>query len=123
MLRRKALRSLAYKINMRTLAQDLPCRAHRVTQMLDASHSTCAKRAAVHNESVQLHSSILVQKAAASCVEGLIVFHDDDSFFDSVQRRAAAAQHVPPRGQRIAHTIKVRVDHVIGHSPSAAVYD
>ena len=89
--------------------------------MLDTSHTTGAESGAVHDEGVELDFSVAIQKAAASGVEGLVVFHDDDGFLDGIECRAAALEHAPSCGQRIVHTADVGVDHVVRHSPGAAV--
>ena len=117
------LRAFGDEINVRAFAQNLAGGAHRIAQVLDASHAPGAKRGAVHDQGIELHFAVAVEEAAASGIESLVVFHDDDGFFDSVERRAAALEHAPSRSQRVVDTVDVGVDHVIGHGPGAAMND
>ena len=121
MLGGEPLRAFGDEINVRTLAENLARGAHGIAQALDASHAAGAERGAVHDEGVELDFSVAIQKAAASGVEGLVVFHDDDGFLDGVERRAAALEHAPSRSQRVVHAADVGVDHVIRHGPRATV--
>ena len=91
--------------------------------MLDTSDAAGAKRGAVHDESVELDSSVAIQKAAATGIEGLVILHDDDGLLDGVEGRATLLEHAPSRSQRVVHAAEVGVDHVIGHGPSTAVND
>ncbi len=111
------------EINVRTLAENFAGGAHGIAQALDASHAAGAERGAVHDEGVELDFAVAVEEAAASGVEGLVVFHDDDGFLDGVERRAAALEHAPSRSQRVGHAVDVGVDHVIGHGPRATMND
>ena len=119
----EVLRAFADEINVRAFAQNLARGAHRIAQALDAADAAGAERGAVHDEGVELDFAVAIEKAAASGVEGLVVFHDDDGFLDGVERRAAALEHAPSRSQRVGDAANVGVDHVIGHGPRAAVND
>ncbi len=79
------------------------------------------KRGAVHDEGIELHFAVAIEKAAAPGVESLVIFHDDDSFFDRIERRAAALKHPPTRSHGIAHAIEMGFDHVVGNGPGAAM--
>ena len=57
--------------------------------MLDAGHSAGFHSAAVHEERVELHSSVGSEEAAAACVEGRIVFENGDGGFDGIEGRSA----------------------------------
>ena len=120
---RRIFPRLPRKINVRALAEYLAGGAHRIAQAFDAADASGAKRGAVHDESVELDFAVAIQKASAAGVEGLVVFHDDDGFLDGVERRAAALEHAPSRGQRVIHAVDVGVDHVIRHGPGATVDD
>ena len=61
------------------------------------------KRRAVHDERVQLHSPIHVEKRAPAGVEGLVFLHRHHRGFDRIQRAAAAFQHLPALGGRRFH--------------------
>ena len=119
----ETLRAFADKINVGAFAENLSRCAHRIVQMLDAAHASSAQRSSIHDEGIELHLAVAVQKAAASGVESLVVFHDDDGFLNGVERRATALEHMPSRGQRIVHATDVGVHHVIRHGPGAPVND
>src|SRR3984957_3053280 len=114
-------RALADKINVGTLAQNFSRGTDGIAQMLDASHSAGAQSRAVHDEGVELDPAVAIQKAAASGIERLVVFHNDDGFFDGVEGRAATVEHAPSSGESIRDTADVGIDHVLGHGPGAAV--
>src|SRR5437899_5498193 len=117
------LGAFADKIHVRTLAENLAGGAHRIAQPLDTADASGAERGSVHDERIELDFAVAIEEAAASGVEGLVVFHDDDGFLDGIERRAAAFEHAPSRGQRVGHAAEVRVDHVVGYGPSAAMND
>src|SRR5271163_1189712 len=89
--------------------------------MFHAAHAPGTKSCALHNQSIELHFAISVKEAAASCVKGLIIFHDHDCFLDRVERRAPSLQHLPASRHRIAHAIEMSLDHVIRNGPCTAV--
>ena len=57
---------------------------------LDASHAAAAQGGAVHDEGVELHPAVAVEKAAAARVKSFVIFHDDDGFFNRIERGSAA---------------------------------
>ena len=117
----EALGAFADEVYVRAFAQNLARGADGIAQPFDAADAAGAERGAVHDEGVELHSAVAVEKAAAPGVEGLVVFHDDDGFFDRIERRATTLEHAPARGERVVDAADVGVDHVIGHGPGAAV--
>ena len=123
MLGGKALRAFGYEINVWAVAENLAGGTNRVAQTLDAADATTAQGRAVHDEGVELHFAVAVQKAAASGVEGLVVFHHDDGFFDRVEGRAAIFQGAPSGSGGVAHAVEMCFDHVVGNRPGAAVND
>ncbi len=90
---------------------------------LDAAHASAAQRGAVHDEGIELHFAVAIEKAAAAGIESLVVFHDDDSFFDRIERRPATLEHAPARGHGVAHAVEMGFDHVVGNGPGAAMND
>ena len=68
-----------------------------------------------------MHFAVAIEKAAAAGVEGLVVFHDDDGFFDRIERRTAALEHAPARSHGIAHAVEMGFDHVVRNGPGAAM--
>ena len=119
----KALGAFGDKINVRAVAENFAGGADRVAQALDAADAAAAQGRAVHDERVELHFAVAVEETAASGVESFIVFENDHGFFNRVERRAAAFEHAPSGGGGVAHAVEVRLDHVVGNGPGAAVYD
>jgi hypothetical protein len=42
-----------------------------------------------------LDFAVAIEEAAPTCIEGLVVFHDDDSFFDRIERGTASLKYSP----------------------------
>src|SRR5580692_5489438 len=123
MLGSKAFGAFSDKIDVRAVAENFARGANRVAQAFDASDAAAAQSCAVHDEGVELHLAVAVQEAATSRVEGFVVFESDHGFFDGVEGRAATFQSAPSRGGRIAHSVEVRLNHVVGNIPGTAVND
>jgi hypothetical protein len=115
------LRSLSHKVHVRTIAQNLSRRPYRVAQPLNTTNAASAQGGAIHDERIQLHFAVAIKKAAAAGVKGLVIFHDDHSFLDSVERRTAPFQHAPTCSHGVEHAIQMGFDHVIGNGPGTAV--
>src|SRR5581483_4025257 len=114
MFHREVLRAFGNEVDVQALAQNLARGSYRVPEVLHATDAASAQGCAIHDERVKLNLAFAIEKAAAASVEGLIVFHDDDRFFDGIESRASAGQNAPARGDRVAHTTKMGVHHVIG---------
>jgi hypothetical protein len=121
MLGGETFRAFSYEIYMRTLTQNFTGGAHWIAQTLDAAYASGAQGCAFHDERVELHFAVAIEEAAASGIEGLVVFHDHDGFFDGVERGAAAAQYLPACGLGVADSVEVSLDHVIWNGPGASV--
>src|SRR5580692_5137442 len=121
MLRGELFRAFGYKIHVGALTQNLACRSYWIFQSFHASHAPCPQRRTVHDQRIQLHLAVAIQKASPAGIESCVVLHDDDGFLDCIQCRAAALEHAPACDQRVAHPMQVRLHHVIRHGPSAAV--
>ena len=123
MLCGEALRAFGYKVHVRAVAQNLASRADGIAKALDAANASGAQGRAVHDEGIELHLAVAIEKAAATGVESLVVFHDDHSFFDRIERRSATFEHAPARGHRVAHAVEMSFDHVVRNGPCAAMND
>ena len=88
---------------------------------LHAAHASAAQGGAVHDEGIELHFAVAIQKAAAAGIESLVIFHDDHGFLHRVERRSAAFEHPPARSHGIAHTVEMSFHHVIRNGPGAAM--
>src|SRR5262245_12777969 len=115
------LSAFPHKIDVGTLVEHQPCSLNRVANMLDAADAAGSHGSSLHHERVHLYPAIAGQEASAARVKGFVVLHGHDSGFDGVQRHAAALQHAPSFGDCILHTGQMRVDHVIGYGPGAAM--
>ena len=56
-------------------------------------------------------------------IEGLVIFHDDDVFLNSVEGRTAMLQYSPTRSYGVIHTADVSLHHIVGYGPGAAMND
>src|SRR5437763_16948630 len=70
------LRALSDEVDMRAFAQDLARSAQRAAQVPVASHTTGAKRGKIHNQRIELHAPIPLERAATPGTERLDVFQD-----------------------------------------------
>src|SRR6185437_5383548 len=89
--------------------------------MLNSTDAASTQRVAVHDESVELNFAFAIEEAAATSVKRFVIFHDDDSFLDSVEGGAALLQNAPTGGHSVAHAIDVGVDHIGRNSPGATM--
>src|SRR3954451_20754932 len=89
--------------------------------MLNSTDAAGTQRVAVHDESVELNFAFAIEKAAATSVKGLVIFHDDDGFLDGVESGAGLLQNAPTGGDSVPHAIDVGVDHVGRNSPGATM--
>jgi len=117
----KPFRPFRDKIYMRTFTQNLARGANRIRKMLYAANAASAKRGSVHDEGVELYLALAIEKAAATRVEGLVIFHDDDSFFDRIERCVTPLKDTPALGERFAHAVQVRFDKRVRNGPRASV--
>ena len=78
------LRAFSDEIDVRTLTQDLARCTHWISQPFHAANSSSAQSGSIHDERVELHFAVAVEEAAATGVEGLVIFHNDDCFLDRV---------------------------------------
>ena len=57
--------AFGYKINVRTFAKNLARRPHWIAQSLDAADASSPQRGAIHDERIQLHFAVAIQKTSA----------------------------------------------------------
>src|SRR6185312_4856211 len=123
MLGRETFGPFCHEVHVRAVAKDLARRANGIGNALYAAHASAAQGGAVHDEGIELHFAVAIEKAAAAGVESLVVFHDDDRFLDRIERRPAAFQYPPARRHGVAHAVEVSFHHVIGDGPGTAMND
>src|SRR2546430_8880386 len=63
--------------------------------MFHTSDAPSPQGHAIHDQSIELNSSFPVKEAAAAGVKGLIVFQDDNRFFDRIECGTSAAEYFP----------------------------
>src|SRR5438477_85294 len=108
MLGCETLRTFGHKVHVRTVAQDFASGPDRIAQPLYTADAACSQRGAIHDEGIELHFAFAIEKAAATGIESLIVFHDDYSFLDGIERRATAFKHTPARRHGVADAVEMR---------------
>src|SRR5262249_48650920 len=113
--------TLTDEIHMGTFVEHQPRCANGIAQALDTGYATGAHGAAVHEECIELHTAIAGKEAATSSMECIVIFEDGNCGFNRIDSRRAFAEQSITSGQSIGHAALVRVDHVIGNSPGAAV--
>jgi len=91
--------------------------------MFHTSDAPSPQGRAIHDQSIELNFSFPVKEAAAAGVKGLIVFQDDNRFFDRIECGTSAAEYIPASFNGISHAIQVCLDHVVRDGPSAAMDD
>ncbi len=111
----------ADKVNVGALVEDEPSGLDGIAEALHAGHAAGAQGGAVHQERVELHAAIAGEEAAASGVEGGIVFEDGDGSLDRIERAAAAFEDLPAFLERIEDALLVGFELVGGDVPRAAV--
>jgi hypothetical protein len=113
--------ALADEVDVGTLFQDQAGGLDGVSEAFDASHTASFHAATIHEQGIQLNSSIEGEKAAAAGVEGGIVFKDGDGGFNGVESGAAEGEDVIASFESVANTRFVSGRGLSGNSPCAAV--
>lgn len=113
----------ADEINVRTFFEHQAGGLDGIVEALDAGDASGTKRVAFHDEGVELDATVGGEEAAASGVEGDVLFHDGDGGLDGLDSRAAAVEYFVTGGERIADAVFMGGDHVVGHGPGASVDD
>jgi len=109
------------EIDVRALFEHLAGDDDGVAHALDASDASGAKRGAAHHHGIELDLTVSVKEAAASGVEGIVVFHDDDGSLDGFNGATTALEHTPSSGKRVADTVDVSIDKVVRNGPGSAM--
>jgi hypothetical protein len=117
----EALRAFTDKVDVWRLLKDEAGGADRVAQALDTGDAAGLHAAAVHEERVELDATVGGEKAAASGVEGGVIFEDGDSGLDGVDGRSAAREDGVARFEGAADAGLVGLGCVGGDGPCAAV--
>src|SRR5262245_16835779 len=84
MLLGKPLSAFGYQVNVRALIQHFARRTNGIANALHTTHSTRPQRSAIHDQSIELDPAVRSEEAASAGVEGFMVFHDHNGFFNRV---------------------------------------
>src|SRR4051812_22007 len=85
--------SRADEVDVRALFENEARCLDGIAQVLDTCNAAGLHATSVHEESIELDTTIGCKKASSSCVEGGVVFHDCDGRFYCVNRGASARKH------------------------------
>ena len=121
MLGCESFSALAYEVHMGTLAKNFASSTDRIANALHPANPSAPQGRSLHEESIELHLPVTIEKAAAACIKSLVVFERYDGFLHGVECGPALGQHLPARGDSIAHAVKVGIHHVIGNRPGTTV--
>ena len=117
----KAFRAFPDEVDMGALFEDEARGVDGVAQVFDAGDATGFHAASIHEEGVELNAAVGGEEAAASGVEGGIVFEDGDSGFDGVDGSAAAGEDFVTDFEGVSHAGFVGGCCIGGDSPCSAM--
>ncbi len=117
----KGLRARADEIDVRAEIHDQSSRVDGIAQPLHAGNAAGTQRGAIHEQCVQLHSTIVGEETAAAGVEGFVVFHHSDSGLDRIDRGRTFFQQRVACGEGVGYALAVRLDEIIRNVPCAAM--
>jgi hypothetical protein len=92
-----------------------------IAEALDAGDATGFHAASVHEEGVKLNATVGGEEAAATSVEGRVIFEDSDSGFNGIDGCAAAGEDFVTDLEGAAHAGFVCGCGVGRNGPCAAV--
>jgi hypothetical protein len=119
--KRKLLRTGSYEVDMWTLFKHQARSLYWIAEVLDACHSASFHSAAIHQECIELHSSVGSKEAAAACVESRIVFENSDGRFDGIEGRSALGEDGVALLQSVSYSDLVGRRSFLRDGPSAAM--
>jgi hypothetical protein len=113
--------AFSYKVNMGALFEDKARGVDGIADAFDAGDATGFHAATVHEERVELDAAIGGEEAAATGVEGGIVFEDGDCGFDCIDCGTAAGEDFVTDLEGVAHACFVGGGRFRGDGPGATV--
>src|SRR5271170_2365149 len=114
-------RALADEVDVRTLIENEARGLNGIAQALDAGHASGAHGASVHEQGVELHAAIAGEEAAASGIEGVVVFEDGNGGLDCVYSRCTFVELCVSGTESVGDAALMRFDHVVRDGPGSAV--
>jgi hypothetical protein len=118
---REAFGAFVNEHHVRAIFEDLAREPDWIADAPQNRYGTCAQGGAIHNDCVTFDVAIESEMRAEASIENGIVFENDDSGFDGIERRAALIEDGPACGESAFATAFACVDRLIGNVPSAAV--
>jgi len=119
----KVLRSGADEVDVRAFVEHQARGLNGVAQALDAGDSASAESGTIHEQGVELDAAIAGEEAAASGVEGGVVFQFGDCGFDGVGGGGSEFEERVAGLERVKDALLVGLEHVVGNGPGSAVDD
>ena len=89
--------------------------------MFNAAHSSRPQGRSIHDQRIELHPAFAIEKTATSGIKRLVIFHDNDRFFDGIKSGAAPIQHMPSSRECGSHPVEMCLNHVIRNGPGTAM--
>ena len=109
------------EVDMRALFEDETGGLDGVAEALDTGYAAGFHAASIHEQGVELHSTVSGEEAAAAGVEGGVVFKDGDGGFNGVDGGAAEGEDLVAGFKSVADTGLVGRGCVGRDGPGSAV--
>jgi len=113
--------SFSHEVDMRALFEDEARSVDGIAEALDAGDTAGLHATSVHEEGVELDAAVGGEEAAATGVEGGIVFEDGDGGFDGVDGCAATGEDLVADFESVTNAGLVRLSCVGGDGPGSAM--
>ena len=117
----EAFGALADEHHVRAVLEDSTREADGIADVLQSGDSARAQGRAIHDDGIAFDAAVEIQMRAETSVENGVVFEDDDSRFDGVERGAASGENGPPSIKSAVAAGSARVDGFVRNVPSAAM--
>ena len=117
----KLFGAFADEVDMRASLEDEACGVDGIAEAFNTGDAAGFHAAAVHEKGVELDAAVGGEEAAATGVEGGIVFEDGDRGLNGVDGRAAARENLVADLEGVAHAGFVGGGCVGGNGPGPAV--
>ena len=115
------LGTVADEVDVGALFEDKPRGLNGVAEMLNTGNAASLHATPIHEKRIQLHTAIGGKEAAATGIEGGIVFKDGDRGFNSIEGGSSAGEKGVAGFKGIANAGFVSGCGVGGNGPCAAV--
>ena len=117
----EAFSAFADEVDMRALLEDETGGVNGIAEAFDAGDPAGFHASTIHEECIELDAAVRGEEAAATGVEGGIVFEDGDGGFDGVDGSASASEDLMTDFEGAAHAGFVGGGCVGGDGPGSAM--